>query len=297
MALPLLSACSEVDQEPGPQPVVIGKLQDADIREASGLARSYRQDNVLWTINDNGADELVHAINPRGARLGEFDLKKSKNVDWEDLASFTLDDKPYLLVADIGDNEAKYASRTLYVVKEPQAKKKDQEKVDWQIGFRYPDGPRDAEAAAVDIENQRVLVLSKRDIPPVLYELPLRPDGDDTLTATRLGAITSLPRPSRQDVEFAPKTKNWYWQPVGMDISDDNLAAVILTYPAVYYYKRLPGQDWLDALNAQPQRVSIGNFRNAEAIAFGDRRRTVIVTGESRHSPVLAIDFNEDSTE
>ena len=208
-----------------------------------------------------------------------------------------LDDKPYLVIADIGDNEAKYKSRTLYVVKEPQAKKKDEEKVDWQIDFRYPDGPRDAEAAAVDIDNQRVLVLSKRDIPPVLYELPLRPDGDDTLTATRLGIITSLPRPSRQDVEFAPKTEDWYWQPVGMDISDDNLAAVILTYRAVYYYTRLPGQDWLDALNAHPQRVSIGNFRNAEAIAFGDRRRTVIITGESRHSPVLAIDFNEDSTE
>ena len=87
MTLPLLGACPEVDQEPGPKPVVIGKLQDSDIREASGLARSYRQDNVLWTINDNGADEWVHAISPRGARLGEFDLKKSKNVDWEDLAS------------------------------------------------------------------------------------------------------------------------------------------------------------------------------------------------------------------
>ncbi|MGB5510246.1 MAG: hypothetical protein WBM87_00900 [Woeseiaceae bacterium] len=297
MALPLLSACPEVEREEGPKPVVIGKLEDADIREASGLARSYRQDNVLWTINDNGADEWVHAISPRGARLGEFVLKKSKNVDWEDLASFTLDDEPYLLIADIGDNEAKYKSRTLYVVSEPPAKKKDQEKVDWQVDFRYPDGPRDAESAAVDIDNQRVLVLSKRDIPPVLYELPLRPDGNKTLTARRLGTITSLPRPSRQDVEFAPKLNDWYWQPVGMDISDDNLAAVILTYRAVYYYTRLPGQDWLVALNAKPQRVSIGNLRNAEAIAFGDRRRTVIVTGESRHSPVLAIDFNEDSTE
>ena len=293
MALPLLGACQEVEREAGPKPVVIGKLQDANIREASGLARSYRQDNVLWTINDNGADEWVHAISPRGVRLGEFDLRKSKNRDWEDLASFSLNDKPYLLIADIGDNDAKYESRTLYVVKEPQAKKKDREKVDWQIDFRYPDGPRDAEAAAVDIGNQRVLVLSKRDIPPVLYEVPLQQDSGDTVTATRLGAITSLPRPSRQDVEFAPQTKDWFWQPVGMDISDDNLAAVILTYPAVYYYTRLPGQDWLDALNAQPQRVSIGNFRNAEAIAFGDRRRTVIITGENKHSPLLLIDFNE----
>jgi len=251
----------------------------------------------LWTINDNGAGEWVHAISPRGKRLGEFDLKRSKNRDWEDLTSFMLDDKPYLMIADIGDNEAKYKSGTIYVVKEPRAKKKDEEKVDWQIDFRYPDGPRDAEAAAVDIDSERVLVLSKRDIPPVLYELPLRPDGEDTLTAERLGTIRSLPRPSRQDIEFAPKLNDWYWQPVGMDISDDNLAAVILTYRAVYYYQRLPGQGWLDALNTPPLRVGIGNLRNAEAIAFGDRKRTVIVTGESVHSPVIAIDFNEDSTE
>ena len=72
------------------------------------------------------------------------------------------------------------------------------------------------------------------------------------LTAKWLGTITSLPQPSRQDVEFAPKTKDWHWQPVGMDISADNLAAVILTYRAVYYYQRQPGQDWLDALNTQP---------------------------------------------
>ncbi len=82
-----------------------------------------------------------------------------------------------------------------------------------------------------------------------------------------------------------------------MDISADNLAAVILTYRAVYYYERAPGQDWFDALNTPPRRVSIGNFRNAEAIAFGDDKRTVVVTGENKHSLMLAIDFNKDAAE
>ncbi len=297
------SACSDAGNAPpseitpGLRPIVIGRLEDPNIREASGLARSQREANVLWTLNDNGSGEWLHAISPRGKRLGEFDLRKAKNVDWEDLASFTLDGKPYLLVADIGDNDARHKTRTLYVVKEPAAKKKDTEKLDWRIDFRYPDGPRDAESAAVDIDNDRVLVLSKRDIPPVLYEVPLRPESDDKVMAKWLGTIRSLPRPSRQDVEFAPKTNDWHWQPVGMDISADNLAAVILTYRAVYYYERAPGQDWFDALNTPPRRVSIGNFRNAEAIAFGDDKRTVVVTGENKHSLMLAIDFNKDAAE
>ena len=94
-------------------------------------------------------------------------LKKSKNKDWEDLASFTLDGDPYLMVADIGDNAAKRKSRRLYFLKEPKAGKKSTT-VDWEVEFEYPNGPRDAEAAAIDIENERVLILSKRDIPPVV---------------------------------------------------------------------------------------------------------------------------------
>ena len=296
-------ACSDVGNTPAPEktpdsrPVVIGRLEDPVILEASGLARSQQQDNIFWVINDNGAKEWVHAINPRGKRIGEFDLKKSDNVDWEDLASFRIDDKPYLLVADIGDNDARYKTRTLYVVEEPAAAKNEKARVAWRVDFRYPDGPRDAESVAVDIENERALVLTKRNTPPVLYEVPLQPADDKKVTAKWLGTIRSLPPPSRQDVEFAPKTNDWHWQPVGMDISADNLAAVILTYRAVYYYTRQPDQDWFDALNTRPKRVSIGNFKNAEAIAFGNDTRTVVVTGENKHSPLLLIDFNEAPAE
>ena len=297
LTLLLLTACSDAELPPDATPelaaVLIGELEDPRIREASGLARSQRGENLLWVINDNGAKEWLHAISPRGVRRGEFDLKKAKNKDWEDLASFRLDDTPYLLVADIGDNDARHKTRTLYVVEEPEAQKKAEARVAWKVEFKYPDGPRDAESVAVDVDNERALVLSKRDIPPVLYELPLRPDSDNTLKARWLGTITSLPAPSRQDVEFAPKTKDWHWQPVGMDISQDNLAAVILTYRAVYYYERQPEQDWFTALNTKPRRVSIGNLKNAEAVAFGDDSRRVVVTGENKHSWILLIDFNE----
>jgi hypothetical protein len=292
-----VSACSDPQQPPPLAPVVIGKLESPVIREASGLARSQREENLLWVINDNGAKEWVHAVSPRGTRRGEFDLKKSNNKDWEDLASFELDSKPYLLVADIGDNDAKRKSRTLYFVEEPAVAKKDKARVAWRVDFKYPDGPRDAEAAAVDIENRRALVLTKRDIPPVLYELPLEASDDKKVTAQWLGTIKSLPAPSRQDVAFAPKTKDWHWQPVGMDISADNLAAVILTYRAVYYYTRRPDQDWFDALNTRPLRVSLGRFPNAEAIAFADDKRRVVVTGENKHSPLLLIDFSKRPAE
>ena len=267
---------------------VTGRLENNKIDEASGLARSQREPGILWTMNDDGKARLF-ALDFAGADVGDVDLKKADNDDWEDLASFTLDGDPWLLVADIGDNNARRKKVTLYVAREPDTSE-GKTRVDWHVDFEYPDGPRDAEAAAVDINNERVLILSKRDIPPVLYEVPLK--SDDKVTARWLGTVDSLPKPSRQDVEFAPKTKDWHWQPTGMDISADNRAAVILTYRAVYYYLRRPGQEWHEALNSRPVRVGLGNFRNAEAVAFGDDARTVYVTGEDKHARVLRVDLS-----
>ena len=287
----LLAGCSSAEQPATLVFEAAGRLEDPKIREASGLARSQRQPGVLWTINDSGAQEILYAIDHSGADLGRTELKKSKNKDWEDLASFTLDGDPYLMVADIGDNDAKHKSRKLYFLKEPKAGKKDT-KVDWEVTFEYPNGPRDAESAAIDIENERVLILSKRDIPPSLYEVPLRTADDKKVTAKWLGTMNGLPKPSRQDVEFAPKTKDWHWQPSSMDISADNAAAVVLTYRAVYYFLRRPDQTWFEALNTRPIRISLGNFKNAEAVAFVDDKRTIMVTGENKNSLLLRVNLD-----
>ena len=287
----LLAGCSSAEQPATLVFEAAGRLEDPNIREASGLARSQRQPGVLWTINDSGAQEVLYAIDHSGADLGRTELKKSKNKDWEDLASFTLDGDPYLMVADIGDNDAKHKSRKLYFLKEPKAGRKDT-KVDWEVTFEYPNGPRDAESVAIDIENERVLILSKRDIPPSLYEVPLRTADDKKVTAKWLGTMNGLPKPSRQDVEFASKTKDWHWQPSSMDISADNRAAVVLTYRAVYYFLRRPDQTWFDALNTQPIRISLGNFKNAEAVAFADDNRMVMVTGENKNSLLLRVDLD-----
>lgn len=272
---------------------VSGRLEDSKIREASGLARSYNQANLMWIINDNGAKEVLHAIDQSGAKLGKFKLKKSKNKDWEDLASFKHDDKAYLMVADIGDNDAKRAHRTLYFLQEPTLEQESNATTDWKVRYRYPNGPRDAESAAIDTQKQQALILSKRDLPPQLFSIPLQAESEATVTAKKLGAITSLSQPSHREVEYAPKTKDWYWQPVGMAISEDNLAAVILTYRTVFYFERTTEQSWIEALNTEAVRISLGNFKNAEAIAFGDDQRVVFVTGENKHSRILRIDLSE----
>ena len=220
--------------------------------------------------------------------LGRVTIKDASNRDWEDLASFTLDGTPYLLVADIGDNKGDRKDVRFYVVEEPDPGKK---KVDyaWRVDFSYPGGPRDAESVAIDVDNERVLILSKRDIPARLYSVPLRPDSKKRQKATRLGAVGSLPQPSRRDVEFALKKNDWYWQPTSMDISNDGTRAAVLTYGGVFLFEREPGMNWVDALQGIPTVVSRTRNRRAEAVTFSAAGDALLIALEQRNSPLFRL--------
>ncbi len=282
-----------------PSLVHAGTLEDQALDEASGLARSQHDPDLLWIINDGGSKPRIYATDRRGASRGVIKVAGARNVDWEDLASFRWNGAPYLLIADIGDNDAQRDMLSLYVIEEPDLSSANTPKVEpkWRIDFTYPYGARDAEAIAVDAANERVFILTKRDIPAVLYELPLAPRGGDILTATRVGAIGSLPVPSRQDVEYAPISKDWYWQPTAMDIAADNLAALILTYRAVYVYERNADETWFAALSRRPLVIGLGGYREAEAAVFSTDGESIFVTVEQQHAPLLRIDLNGATAE
>ncbi len=135
---------------------------------------------------------------------------------------------------------------------------------------------RDAESLAIDSIGERVYVLSKRDIPAVLYAMPLL-DKHDTIIATRLGEIDSLPQPSAREKKNS-KGSGWHWQPTGMDFSFTGDAALILTYGGVYLYARDGKQTWLDALIVRPLGLSLGKVRHAESIAFAPDGESAFIT-------------------
>ena len=289
----LLAGCAEADKAPQQQSVIelAGYIESKSLREASGLTRSNIRDDLIWAINDDGPPDL-YALGLAGEKRGKVRIEKAKNRDWEDLASFVLDGTAYLLVADIGDNEAGRKDVTLYIVEEPDPDD-DDAKIAWEIEFTYPEGPRDAEALAVDAAAEQILVLSKRDIPARLYSLPLRTDGDDRVIADFLGMLHELPQPTRRDVNNARTLNDWHWQPTGMDIAPAGDGALILTYRGIYYFGRQDEEDWMEALSRSPLGASLGRYRNAESIAFGTDGSNAFVTAEKKHAPLLRIDLRE----
>lgn len=259
--------------------VSVGYLANPQINEASGLASSRLYPSVLWVINDGGNDPMLYAVGIDGADLGTFRVDGARNYDWEALASFQLQDTAYLLIADVGDNWEQRKTSSLYVVEEPSITKaglSDDSPVSiaWHIHFTYVDGPRDCEAVAVDAAQQRVLLLSKRSMPPVLYELPLQPVDDDVIAVAQ--RVTTVPH------------FNW---PTAMDLSPDGLSALVLTYNSVYLFFRRPDEDWLDAFKKQPRRLNFAQLSQQEAACFGFYGKSVYVTSEKHPAPLIRIDL------
>ncbi|MDJ0699292.1 MAG: endonuclease/exonuclease/phosphatase family protein [Woeseiaceae bacterium] len=288
----LIAGCTGPTPElPASQPIIriAGHIESDRLDEASGLARSGRDANLFWSMNDDGP-AVLYALDREGRKRGRVGIRGAENRDWEDLASFELDGVPYLLVADIGDNETRRKKSTLYVIEEPDPAT-DKVDIAWRIDFRYPDGARDAESVAVDVERGQVLLLTKRDIPPLVYALPLRPDGDDTVEAERLGGLETLRRPKRVDVQSATFTKDWHWQPTAMDIGSDNRLAIVLTYADIYVYRRDPSESWYEAIARPPLSLGLRGIHNAESIAIAADGKTALVTTEGKNAPVLHIDL------
>lgn len=279
---------------------ISGYLQDEHITEASGITQSLRRPETFWIINDSGHAPMLFAVQTDGELLAEVAIEGVANLDWEDLSSFELDGHAWLLIADIGDNENVFANRVFYVIEEPQldANMPHSLRPEWEIRFRYPYGPRDAESAMVDVENERILLLSKRTEPPELYELPLRPTGDDEVAVAKLlGPIDTLPKPTARDLAARPDGKPgrffWEWQPTAMDISADGRSAVILTYNDAYLYARDSSESWYKALQRQPVALNLNIFPGAESIVFAGSQR-LIITSEGSHAALQEFHFSDN---
>jgi hypothetical protein len=263
------------------EPVIAGNLENPKISEASGLASSRLYPGLLWAINDGGDDPLLYAVGADGTDLGTFRVEGADNFDWEALASFRWQDTAYLLIADVGDNWEQRQTVTLYIVKEPAITATEIDKggvvnIAWQIRFTYEDGPLDCEAVAVDAVRQRVLLLSKRRLTPVLYELTLHPTDQDPIAMAH--RLTTVPH------------FNW---PTAMDLTPDGFSAAVLTYNNGYLFRRRQNEDWTSAFQRKPQRLRFDRLFQQEALSFGFYGKSVFVTSERMPAPLVRIDLEE----
>jgi hypothetical protein len=148
----------------GPTDTVTIPLRDTrGLTENSAAAMS--TGGVLFSINDSGHQPELFAIDTTGADRGVWDISRASNVDWEALAIGPCGSARCVYIGDVGDNDAKHASRRIYRVHEPQPRDStfrgslEAERVE----FRYPDGPDDVEAMYV-ASNGDAFLITKRPV-------------------------------------------------------------------------------------------------------------------------------------
>jgi len=225
----------EPGRDPAPAPArlagttrtVFGAV-GAPVVEASGLAWSRTQDNLLWTHNDSGDTARVFAVGWSGTTRASVPLAGVSATDIEDIAlGTTADGMDALFIADVGDNAAVRSGVRIYRVAEPSL---------WGvpdgstlaavapqvIRLSYPDGARDAEAVVADRTTGDLYVVSKREARSRVYRA----------SAAQVAAGSGV---MQLVGEMA------YGGVVGADACADGTTVVVKTYDAVRVHESVGG--------------------------------------------------------
>lgn len=290
LAAGLAAACGGALPRADPERIT-ARIGDASLNEASGLAGSSADETLLWAIDDSGNPPVLHAFGTDGRVRGQVKLEDVANADWEALDAFEWEGRPWLLVADVGDNAGARPEVTLHVVPEPSPAalspaRRSSARPAWSVTLRLERGPADCEAVAVDPVEERIYLVTKSTAPPLLYSAPLRPAPGAPVVARVEATLAGLPRPEIGPLELPLPTGRFRANVTGLSFSRDRRAAVVLTYGEVYRFTRGAGEPWAAALARAPDALGAPGLWQAEAIAYA-RDGAVYVTGEERNPRLL----------
>jgi hypothetical protein len=269
------------------KPEIVGTIKSAEINESSGLVASKCQENVFWTHNDSGDGAFVFAIDETGNHLGVWAVKEAKNRDWEDLATIKNEGgECFLYVGDIGDNERKHESLTVYLVKEPKISETDktssrknprQTAPSDAIKIKYPDSRYDAETLLVHPQTGDIYILTKRlrDKSEV-YKLSKNYSLEKI---NRLEKITDFTVPS---IPYGFLT--------GGDISSDGKRVIVCDYLSAYEIVLPDAAKSFDEIwREKPLIVELGEREIGETICYSADGKSIYATSEKPNPPFIQV--------
>lgn len=250
-----------------------GVLENDNIKEASGIAASRVNPGVLWVHNDSGDKNRIFAMNEKGKNLGEYYLENCEARDWEDIAigPGPVDDKSYIYVGDIGDNDAKHKIKSVYRFIEPELLADEPPKnhlvqnIDI-LRFKYPDEKRDAEALMVDPLTKDFFVISKRDLKVKVFQARYPQPLDSISTLRGIGTL---------DLAMI----------VAADISPSGRDIILKNYHEIYHWKRLPGESIKKTLLHKPEKLPYVKELQGEAVAWDSKGEGYFTISEEDGEP------------
>lgn len=269
---------------------LVAVITDPRLDEISGMAVSRRHEGVSWVHNDSDDGPLLYAVDRDGTVRTALTLHDAANRDWEDMAAFERDGRAFLLVADTGDNGGIRDRLTLLLVEEPAELQPvmDARPVR-SISFRWPDGPRDCEAVAVDPDGRYAWLVAKKRVPPELWRVRLDGHDEELVEAERMGLLSGVVQPTAEDLVRNPVYGRYRSQITAADISADGRRFAVLNYRTAYVYDRVAGEDWASALARTPLELTLPWLPQAEALALDLDGRSAWISSEKLPAPLLQV--------
>lgn len=256
MTLLALFACSLAARSDGPcagwsSPRSLGTVRAEELVETSGLARGDPAQALLWAHNDSGSGPYLHALDLQGAPTGRVRLVDEAGaphpaIDWEDLARGPgPDGRPWLFVADSGNNKLRRADIAILRLPEPELDDRPDRPARRTV-HPWPGEPLDAEALFADPLGEGLVLLSKEKGRARAFQVP---DDDGPL---RPLAELRLPEGERL---------------TGADIRPDGRQILLRTKASVLLIERAPGQSIAAALAGPTCALPAPPETQGEAIA------------------------------
>ena len=234
----------------------------AGLPEASGLAVSRRVPGRFWTHNDSATPTLT-ALDRTGRITGQLTLSGARVDDWEAVETGPCPAGSCVYVGDIGDNDEKRRTITVYRAPEPDAALGAPARSE-ALTAVYPDGPHNAETLLV--ARDRLFIVTKERTPRI-YAFPASPQPGQTMALTLVGASQASARP------LATIT--------GGAVSNDGQWVVLRNHDTLAFYR---ADDLLQGRWREAGRTTVAMLGEpqGEGVAFGDEARVLFVAGEGK---------------
>lgn len=268
LLLPLPLAAQTLAPRPV-QATRTGTFQEPDLRESSGVVTSSTMRGVLYTFNDSGNPPDIFATDSSGRAMGRWRVPGLRNRDWEAMARGPCPAGSCLYIGDIGDNGEKEPHVTIYRLREPATFLRfrgaaDPAPLDLDsLRYRYPDGPRDAEAMWVDRSGSIFVVTKGRSDSVRLFRIPAAGFTGGTIVTAELVQelpIVPLVRLGRMVTDAA--------------LSPNGTRVAIRTYSEIYLFPVLGA----GRLGAPVSCNVAGLERQGEGVTWLDDRRLLLTS-------------------
>jgi hypothetical protein len=259
-----------------------GTIANPAVTEASGIAASRLNDAVLWIHNDSGDEPRLFAIDTTGTTLAVVHIDNASAVDWEDIASVTIDGIAWIYIADVGDNAENRSFISVYRILEPRVNLLSKDSAFHAVAtenrFAYPDGAHNCEALAVHPGTGALYLVTKTEdsVCQVFKgEWKENPAGTQTLKKIAELRLPYSPGPLRLVT--------------AADISPDGTRALLRTYLTALEFQTSSATSGDALWLAAPRMVEMPAMIQAEAVCYSRNGNAIYTTTEGINAPLWVI--------